>query len=132
MLKKGRSPTLLILDDIWHREQLDYLLPSQLQAPNLTVLITTRNEAVLKGISAAVIMCMQLLDPKQASRLFNLHAFGTARAPIEPWPTAEKAMSMCDGLPSALQHLGGTFLWPGGGVTAHHVRAFKASRPCCA
>ncbi|GLJ33158.1 hypothetical protein SUGI_0667460 [Cryptomeria japonica] len=98
---------LIILDDIDHQDQLDALIPKGMLTCSSLVILTTRDQSMLRD--ADIHYKMKGMDKDDAKELFCSHAFGVegCRYP----PTAyekliESFVEFCGGLPLSLIVLG--------------------------
>ncbi|GLJ14110.1 hypothetical protein SUGI_0226280 [Cryptomeria japonica] len=95
---------LIILDDIDHEDQLDALLPEDMLSSGSLVIITTRDQSVLRG--ADFHYKMQGMDKDRAKLLFCRHAFRGQDPPISYEKLVENFVEFCGGLPLSLKVLG--------------------------
>ncbi|XP_059063269.1 disease resistance protein Roq1-like [Cryptomeria japonica] len=95
---------LIVLDDIDHQDQLDALLPQGMLSLNRLVIITTRDQSMLKG--ADICYKMKGLNRNQAKDLFCSHAFLEGDPPIAYEKLVESFVEFCGGLPLSLKVLG--------------------------
>ncbi|XP_057833658.1 disease resistance protein Roq1 isoform X2 [Cryptomeria japonica] len=95
---------LIVLDDIDHQDQLDALLPQGMLSLNSLVIITTRDQSMLKG--ADICYKMKGLNRNQAKDLFCSHAFLEGDPPIAYEKLVESFVEFCGGLPLSLKVLG--------------------------
>lgn len=72
----GRKRILLVLDNVTRKEQLDYFGAEEreLLCPGSRILITTRDQYLLKDVKVDDKYIVRGLDPKEALRLFCRHA----------------------------------------------------------
>ena len=104
---------LLVIDDIWSREQRDALLVTVGQGSR--VLLTTRDQSLLsrRNISQQPV---DKLDDESALELFSWHAFMAKGPPTKYSGRAMKAVAACRGLPLTLTVIG-AHLWSKESVT---------------
>ena len=105
---------LLILDDIWDVESLNWESSERLRAPLMGVVqgskivVTSRDESVAKTMRAVHTHCLGELSPKHCWSLFEKIAFQD-RDPIacrELEPIGRHIVDKCQGLPLAVKSLG--------------------------
>ncbi|XP_059072904.1 disease resistance protein RUN1-like [Cryptomeria japonica] len=99
---------LLLLDDIESVEQLEALAGNYKEfGAGSCVIITSRDEQILKVANVDVVYEVQRLPHNYAMQLFNLHAFPNSCCPDQELQTlSSDIVSACEGLPLALQLLG--------------------------
>ncbi|XP_059074637.1 probable disease resistance protein At4g33300 [Cryptomeria japonica] len=103
-LLKQSKPTLVVLDDVWSRANLDKLL---FESPGYKILVTTRNGSIVPRNPYTRLYQLPLLNKEDALSLFCLSAFGQTSIPI----TADanlviEVQAECKGLPLALKVVG--------------------------
>ncbi|KAJ0630579.1 putative TIR domain, AAA+ ATPase domain, P-loop containing nucleoside triphosphate hydrolase [Helianthus annuus] len=103
---------LLLLDDVSDLEQLEALAGSHNWfGSGSRVIITTRDEHLLKTHKVDWVYPITLLSPDEAMRLFKRHAYNEKNHPVEEFETLSlSVVSYANGLPLALKVLG-TFLY---------------------
>jgi len=102
---RDRKKLLLVLDDVWDGELLDWsdVLPNR---TTCKILVTTRNEEVLNQRHAAKLQ-VPLLSPDHSWQLFCWSAFrGVSHVPAELKDYATHVTNECKGLPLALKVIG--------------------------
>ena len=104
----GHAPVLLVIDDIWSTPQLDALLVSVGQGSH--VLVTTRDESLLRRPGIPVQEPVRLLDRDAAKELFSWCAFLQKEPPAAYADVASEAIQACSGLPLTLTIIG-MHLW---------------------
>nr|XP_043639667.1 TMV resistance protein N-like [Erigeron canadensis] len=102
---------LIVLDDVDDLQQLEGLVGSQdWFGQGSRIIITTRNEDVLKAHKVSATYTVSLLNQKEAIELFSRHAFGPHKY-VEYDRLIPDVVSMAEGLPLALKiwgsHLSG-------------------------
>ncbi|GLJ14111.1 hypothetical protein SUGI_0226300 [Cryptomeria japonica] len=95
---------LIILDDIDHEDQLDALLPQGMLSSGSQVIITTRDQSVLRD--ADIHYKMKGMDKNRAKVLFCRHAFGGQDPPIAYEKLVDNFVEFCGGLALSLKVLG--------------------------
>ncbi|GBG64516.1 hypothetical protein CBR_g45212 [Chara braunii] len=107
-LKKRR--VLLVLDDVWKREDVKWLEVVD-QSVNSKILLTTRHADVMVDKVKEYPYYVRMLDSKHSFQLFCQHAFdgGIDAAPTEVHKIARKVADSCCGLPIALKIAGSRF-----------------------
>ncbi|XP_059063904.1 disease resistance protein Roq1-like [Cryptomeria japonica] len=95
---------LIVLDDINHREQLDFLLPEAMLGPGSLVIMTTRDQSVLAG--ADIHYRVKEMNWDNAKTLFCNHAFCGRDPPTAFEKLVESFVGFCGGLPLSLKVLG--------------------------
>ncbi|GLJ33131.1 hypothetical protein SUGI_0666830 [Cryptomeria japonica] len=95
---------LIILDDIDQENQLDALLPEGVLGSGSLVIITTRDQSVLRG--ADIRYKMKGMDKDHAKELFCKHAFRGCDPPDAYKKLIESFVEFCGGLPLSLKVLG--------------------------
>ncbi|XP_057825460.2 disease resistance protein Roq1 [Cryptomeria japonica] len=98
------SHFLIILDDIDRENQLDALLPEGMLSSASLVIITTRDQSVLRD--ADIHYKMKGMDKDRAKILFYRHAFRGQDPPIAYEKLVENFVEFCGGLPLSLEVLG--------------------------
>jgi NB-ARC domain len=101
------GPLLLVLDDIWTAPQRDALLSLSSLADGSRIILTGRDSSSLHPDSGScVARPVEALGRDEAKRLLCQHAFATDRAPAEYDAAVQQALTVCGGLPLALQVVG--------------------------
>ncbi|KAB2609920.1 TMV resistance protein N-like [Pyrus ussuriensis x Pyrus communis] len=102
-----RRRVLVIIDNVDKFDQLNAIAGSRdWFGPGSRVIITTRDEHLLKLLKVDKIYPAQKMNEKEALELFSWHAFEN-RCPDEGYyELSKKVVSYCGGLPLALQVLG--------------------------
>ncbi|XP_059076031.1 disease resistance protein RPV1-like [Cryptomeria japonica] len=98
--------SLIVLDDIDDRDQLDALLPEGMLGPGSLVIVTTRDLGVLTAADVTTSYMMKPMDPITAEELFCRHAFHGGDQTPEYKKLVESFVDVCGGLPLSLQVLG--------------------------
>ncbi|XP_059076036.1 disease resistance protein RUN1-like [Cryptomeria japonica] len=98
--------SLIVLDDIDDRDQLDALLPEGMLGPGSLVIVTTRDLGVLTAADVTTSYMMKPMDPLTAEELFCRHAFHGGDQTPEYKKLVESFVDVCGGLPLSLQVLG--------------------------
>ncbi|XP_057497448.1 disease resistance protein RPV1-like [Actinidia eriantha] len=98
---------LLVLDDVDQVDQLDAILGMRdWFYPGSKIIITTRNEHLLKAHKVYKVHKIEKLDGDESFELFNWHAFGQDH-PLEGYMEhSRRIVHHCGGLPLALRVLG--------------------------
>ncbi|XP_061993987.1 disease resistance protein RUN1-like [Rosa rugosa] len=98
---------LLILDDVSHSSQLQYLAPSSdCFGPGSRIIITTRDKRWLTAHRVDSVYEVNMLDDRQALNLFSLNAFKRNGPPRDYLEFAHRVVRYAQGLPLALIVLG--------------------------
>nr|XP_028959029.1 TMV resistance protein N-like isoform X5 [Malus domestica] len=102
-----RLKVLVIFDDVDNVKQLHELARNRHSfGPGSRIIITTRNEHVLKEFAVDKIYWAKGMDPKDALELLSRHAFRSSCCPSQYLALAEEVVNYCGGLPLALEVLG--------------------------
>nr|AGV28084.1 NBS-LRR protein [Malus domestica] len=102
-----RRRVLVIIDNIDDLKQLDAIAVSHhCFGPGSRIIITTRNEHLLKQVEVDKTYPLQEMKKKEALELFSWHAFRKSYPNEEYLEVSEKVVSYCGGLPLALEVLG--------------------------
>ncbi|XP_059069743.1 disease resistance protein RUN1-like isoform X1 [Cryptomeria japonica] len=106
---------LLLLDDIESSEQLEALAGNYSDfGAGSYVIITSRDEQILKVANVDVVYEVRSLPHKHAMQLFNFHAFPNSCRPDQELQTLRNdVVSACEGLPLALQLVGKSLVGEG-------------------
>ncbi|KAI5079362.1 hypothetical protein GOP47_0004841 [Adiantum capillus-veneris] len=117
---------LLILDDVDNQEQLEALLPFDSLKDGSQIVITTRDEQIVKAHKR---LCIQGLNESDSHLLFNWHAFLRQEEPSEDFKALTgKVVHACDGLPLALETLGAHLYGQDMGFWKATVKALEGHR----
>ncbi|GJZ90467.1 disease resistance TIR-NBS-LRR class family protein [Tanacetum coccineum] len=101
-----RIKVLLVLYDVDHIDQLEALAIARWFKPGSTILITTRDEQVLKAHGVKLICDINLLSEQEAICLFSRYAFGTEN-PVQGYEElCGKVVRYAAGLPLTIKVLG--------------------------
>ncbi|KAH9319572.1 hypothetical protein KI387_021341 [Taxus chinensis] len=104
LILRQSNPTLVILDDVWSRENLDKLL---FERPGYKTLITTRDSSTVPKTPSTRLYQLPLLGREDALSLFCFWAFGQISIPNDADANLVKEVQEeCDGLPLALKVIG--------------------------
>ncbi|KAJ9162704.1 hypothetical protein P3X46_022460 [Hevea brasiliensis] len=105
-----RRRVLLVLDDLDQLDQFNAIIGMrEWFFPGSKIIITTRHERLLRAHELSKMFRVNELDDTESLELFSRHAFGQDY-PIEDFKEQSKrAVSLCSGLPLALQVLGSSF-----------------------
>uniref|UniRef100_A0A0D6QS12 NB-ARC domain-containing protein n=1 Tax=Araucaria cunninghamii TaxID=56994 RepID=A0A0D6QS12_ARACU len=97
-------PTLVILDDVWSRANLEKLI---FQGPGYKTLVTTRDSSTIPKDSSTRLYQLPLLGEDDALSLFCFWAFGQTSIPSTADASlVKKVKAECKGLPLALKVIG--------------------------
>ncbi|XP_050376360.1 disease resistance protein RUN1-like [Argentina anserina] len=97
----------LVIDDVDQVEQLKALAVDRGSfGRGSRVLITTRDEHLLKQLGVDSVYQAQVMDREEALKLFTLHAFKTHCPDDECLKLSRRVVHCCGGLPLALKVLG--------------------------
>ncbi|XP_061988211.1 disease resistance protein RUN1-like [Rosa rugosa] len=115
----GCRRVFVVIDDVDQVEQLKALaIDRDSFVLGSRVLITTRDEHLLKQLQVDSIYQVRLIDEEESIKLFSLHAFKTYCSPNEEYlKLSRRVVDCCGGLPLALKVLGsflverGTKFW---------------------
>lgn len=103
-LLKLTKPTLVILDDVWSRANLETLL---FEGTSYKTLVTTRDRSTIPQNASNVIYQLPLLSEDDSLALFCFWAFGQTSIPGCADPILVKEVQKeCKGLPLALKVIG--------------------------
>ncbi|XP_048424199.1 disease resistance protein RUN1 isoform X2 [Pyrus x bretschneideri] len=100
---------LVIVDDVDDVKQLRELAGNRHSfGPGSRIIITTRNERVLKEFAVDKIYRAKVMDQEEALELLSWHAFGSSSCPSQYLVLEKEVVNYCGGLPLALEVLGST------------------------
>jgi len=103
----GSKKVLIVLDDVDHRSQLESLTRERSWfGSGSVIIITTRDEHLLYGLTTSEIYQAKLLNDNEAPQLFSCHAFNCFSPPQEYVELAQDIIKYSGGLPLALVTLG--------------------------
>ncbi|XP_040367525.1 disease resistance protein RUN1 isoform X2 [Rosa chinensis] len=104
----GRRRVFVVIDDVDRVEQLKKLaVDHDSFGRGSIVLITTRDEHLLKQLQVDSIYQVQVMNEEESIRLLSLHAFKTHCPPNEEYlKLSRRVVHCCGGLPLALKVLG--------------------------
>ncbi|XP_048134305.1 disease resistance protein RUN1-like [Rhodamnia argentea] len=98
---------LLLLDDIDDESQLTALLGGQgCFGPGSIILITTRNEIVLRAFQVKFVYHVDVLDSDRSLELFSKHAFRRDHPPQAKLKQSREIVEIAQGLPLLLEVMG--------------------------
>ncbi|KAH9291997.1 hypothetical protein KI387_042811 [Taxus chinensis] len=104
LILRQSNPTLVILDDVWSRENLDKLL---FERPGYKTLITTRDSSTVPKTPSTRLYQLPLLGREDALSLFCFWAFGHISIPSNVDANlVMEVQAECEGLPLALKVIG--------------------------
>ncbi|XP_048438290.1 disease resistance protein RPV1 isoform X1 [Pyrus x bretschneideri] len=104
-----RLKVLVIFDDVDDVKQLRELVGNcHSFGPGSRIIITTRNERVLKEFAVDKIYQAKGMDQEEALELLSSHAFRSSCCPRQYLVLAKEVVNYCEGLPLALEVLGST------------------------
>ncbi|TQD88342.1 hypothetical protein C1H46_026086 [Malus baccata] len=104
-----RLKVLVIVDDVDDVKQLRELAGNcHSFGPGSRIIITTRNERVLKEFAVDEIYREKGMDREEALELLSWHAFRRSCCPSQYLVLAREVVNYCGGLPLALEVLGST------------------------
>ncbi|TQD88246.1 hypothetical protein C1H46_026127 [Malus baccata] len=102
-----RLKILVIFDDVDNVKQLHELARSRHSfGPGSRIIITTRNEHVLKEFAVDMVYPAKKMKQEEALELLSWHAFRSSCCPSQYLALAEEVVKYCEGLPLALEVLG--------------------------
>ncbi|KAI6681214.1 hypothetical protein NL676_035095 [Syzygium grande] len=100
---------LILLDDIDDESQLTALLGGRgCFGPESLILITTRNEIVLRAFQVKLVYHIGVLDSNRSLQLFSKHAFRRDHPPHEKVVQSKEIVEIAQGLPLLLEVMGST------------------------
>ncbi|KAH0635077.1 hypothetical protein KY284_037863 [Solanum tuberosum] len=103
----GSKKVLIVLDDVDHRSQLESLTRERSWfGSGSVIIITTRDEHLLHGLTTSEIYQAKLLNKNEAQQLFSCHALNNLSPPQEYVELAQDIIKYSGGLPLALVTLG--------------------------
>ncbi|XP_059064366.1 probable disease resistance protein At4g33300 [Cryptomeria japonica] len=98
------EPTLIILDDVWSKEDLDKLL---FEGTRYKTLITSRDSSIIPKTFSTEVYQLPLLDEQDALSLLCFWAFGQTSIPSTiDANLVKEVQEECGGLPLALKVIG--------------------------
>ncbi|XP_057873854.1 probable disease resistance protein At4g33300 [Cryptomeria japonica] len=104
LISSQSKPTLVILDDVWSRTNLENLL---FEAPGYKTLVTTRDNSTIPTTPTTQLYLLPLLCPEDALSLFCFWAFGQTSIPSTVNANIVKEVqTQCGGLPLAIKVIG--------------------------
>ncbi|XP_057825946.1 probable disease resistance protein At4g33300 [Cryptomeria japonica] len=104
LISRHMKRTLVILDDVWSREDLEYLL---FEGPGFKTLITSRDKSIIPSTLSTQVYQLPLLCHEDALPLFCFWAFGQTSIPSTANANMVKELLVeCGGLPLALKVIG--------------------------
>ncbi|GLJ19974.1 hypothetical protein SUGI_0362200 [Cryptomeria japonica] len=104
LISRQTKQTLLILDDVWSRADLEYLL---FDGPGFKTVITTRDSSFIPTTLSTQFYQLPLLCQEDALSLFCFWAFGQKSIPSTANANlVNQLLEECDGLPLALKVIG--------------------------
>ncbi|KAM1950299.1 hypothetical protein ACFX15_010240 [Malus domestica] len=104
-----RLKVLVIVDDVDDVKQLRELVGNcHFFGPGSRIIITTRNERVLKEFAVDKIYRAKVMDREEALELLSWHAFRSSSCPSQYLALEREVVNYCGGLPLALEVLGST------------------------
>ncbi|XP_070665610.1 disease resistance protein RPV1-like isoform X3 [Malus domestica] len=104
-----RLKVLVIVDDVDDVKQLRELVGNcHFFGPGSRIIITTRNESVLKEFAVDKIYQAKVMDREEALELLSWHAFRSSSCPSQYLALEREVVNYCGGLPLALEVLGST------------------------
>ncbi|OMO69202.1 Disease resistance protein [Corchorus olitorius] len=112
MVHDSLSPSsyLLILDDVWSRNAWNAIQQALPKGDRSRIVLTTRDITVAPAACQefdAKIHRMDKLSDKESKRLFLRKAFKDGKCPPHLEETVESILKKCDGLPLAINTIGG-------------------------
>ncbi|KAM1752728.1 hypothetical protein ACFXTH_010586 [Malus domestica] len=104
-----RLKVLVIVDDVDDVKQLRELAGNcHSFGPGSRIIITTRNERVLKEFAVDKIYRAKVMDREEALELLSWHALRSSSCPSQYLALEREVVNYCGGLPLALEVLGST------------------------
>ncbi|CAN6575413.1 unnamed protein product [Malus baccata var. baccata] len=104
-----RLKVLVIVDDVDDVKQLRELVGNcHFFVSGSRIIITTRNESVLKEFPVDKIYRAKVMDREEALELLSWHAFRSSSCPSQYLALEREVVNYCGGLPLALEVLGST------------------------
>nr|CDK13059.1 TIR-NBS-LRR disease resistance protein [Malus domestica] len=104
-----RLKVLVIVDDVDDVKQLRELTGNcHSFGPGSRIIITTRNERVLKEFAVEKIYRAKVMAQEEALELLSWHAFRSSSCPSQYLVLEREVVNYCGGLPLALEVLGST------------------------
>lgn len=101
---KGYQPTLVVLDDVWSKSNIEPLL---FEAEGYKTIITTRQDYTIPISDSTHVYNIPMLQQADALSLFCFWAFGRASIPrTEDEDLVKMVEAECKGLPLALKVIG--------------------------
>ncbi|XP_070665612.1 disease resistance protein RUN1-like isoform X2 [Malus domestica] len=104
-----RLKVLVIVDDVDDVKQLRELVGNcHFFGPGSRIIITTKNESVLKEFAIQKIYRAKVMDREEALELLSWHAFRSSSCPSQYLALEREVVNYCGGLSLALEVLGST------------------------
>lgn len=103
-LLRQAKPTLVVLDDVWSRANLENLI---FEGEGYKTLVTTRISSIIPTATSTQIYELPVLDDANAQSLFCFWAFGQKSIPTDADEhLVKQVQAECKGLPLALKVIG--------------------------
>ncbi|GLJ05934.1 hypothetical protein SUGI_0028530 [Cryptomeria japonica] len=124
--RSQESRFLIVIDDVDDKMQLDALLPIDALNPSSLVIVTTRDESLLRQAGIRVRYKMKEMNAEHSRQLFCWHAFHRPSCKRGFENLVDSFVEACQGLPLALQVEGGRVYGSDKGYWRLELYSFKA------
>ncbi len=122
---------LIVLDNIWDRDQREALFPDEVRLPDGSIVILTSRDASLLEHDKHTVekQRKKLLSDTNASQVLCMRAFGQPEPPPAQAHLVEPVVRACHGVPLVLKVVGGHL--KGKEESSWNVRTILSPQQCC-